>query len=104
MKNQTITIWGELKDRLNILTKGFRILLLEKPKTKEDILFEIDEYQKNREEKYRYFEENNELRMERDNIIYKIEVMETVRTLFYPQPKLGTIAGTWIIEVTEIRK
>lgn len=104
MKNQTITIWGELKDRLNILTKGFRILLLEKPKTKEEILFEIDEYQKKREEKYRYFEENNELRMERDNIIYKIEVIETVRTLFYPQPKLGTIAGTWVIEVTEIRK
>jgi hypothetical protein len=104
MKKQTTTIWNELKDRINIFAKGFRILLLEKPKTDEDILFKIDEYQKNREEKYRYFKEDDELRMERENVIYKIEVIETVRTLFYPQPKLGTVAGTWVIEVTEIRR
>ncbi len=103
MKDKNINIFSELKDKLNIFTKGFRIHLIEKPKTDEEIMFEIDNYQVTRKEKYRFFKENGELRMERDNIFYKIEVIETQRTLLHPQPKFGIIAGTWVIEVTEIK-
>jgi hypothetical protein len=52
-------ILEELADKLNPFTKGFRIHVMEKPKTDEEIFFEIDKYQKDRGEKYRYFKENN---------------------------------------------
>lgn len=97
-------LFEELIDKLNIFKKGFRVHLIDKPKTDEEILFEIDKYQKYREEKYRYFKKNKKLMMERNGKNYKIEVIETRRTLLYPQPKLGTIAGTWVIEVTEVKK
>ncbi len=96
-------IFDELLKRLNFFRKGFRIHLEKKPETKEEIMFEIDNYQSNRSEKYSFINRDNELTLIRQGIKYQVEVIEFRRTLLFPQPKFGVVAGTWIIDVTEIK-
>ncbi len=77
--------------------------MLKKPDSEEEIMFEIDNYQCTRKEEYSFFKEDGELRLKRDGIIYKIEVIEAQRCLFYPRPRMGSVLGTWVIDVTEIK-
>jgi len=93
-------ILGFLTDKLN-LKKGFRIHVEAKPKTTEEIMALVDEYQKDRGEEYRFFKKDEKLMMERKGITYKIEVVEAHVSLFAINP-VGTIAGTWIVDVTKI--
>lgn len=97
-------ITNELKERLNPLVKGFRMYLIEKPRSEEEVLLKIHEYQSERDEEYRFYKKESNLRMERDGIEYKIEVIEAIRTLLIPSPKFGTLGGTWAIEVSEVKE
>lgn len=101
---KTPAIFDELFKRVNFFRKGFRIHLEKKPETEEEIMFEIGNYQCDRPENYSFIKGDSGLVMIREGIEYQIEVIEFRRTLLFPQPKFGVVAGTWVIDVTEIKK
>lgn len=96
-------ILDELKNRYKVFNNGFRIYVSKKPRTDEEIIFEINAYQVTRNEKYRFFKENNELRMERDKINYKIEVIKLKDSInILDVGIMGANINSWIIDVTKI--
>lgn len=95
------------KSILHYFDKGFKIYVEYKPKTDEELIFELTAYAKEREEKITYYKKDGILFLEKNGITYSIEVDKTNisgHAFLGAGVAWGASATPWVIIATEVKK